>query len=201
MLPSSLKNLSATLSPSNVLKHLPTPLDVMKRPAYYAALPVRYSPQALQQMAIQKVLSEVLKEAIDEGEFDALINRKVKITISDAQISWCLGLNEQRKLRISNDQESDTEIRGNSAALIQILSREMDPDTLFFQRQLLILGDTELGHEVKNLLDAIDPKQMPKAVQFLQDQLLPRLSKLQRWTKRSAVSVSEAINYQESLMD
>jgi predicted lipid carrier protein YhbT len=31
-----------------------------------------------------------------------------------------------------------------------------DPDTLFFNRRLLIEGDTDLGLTLKNLLDAVD---------------------------------------------
>ncbi|UXY15698.1 SCP2 sterol-binding domain-containing protein [Chitiniphilus purpureus] len=34
--------------------------------------------------------------------------------------------------------------------------RREDPDTLFFQRRLRIEGDTELGLQLKNLLDATD---------------------------------------------
>jgi len=37
-----------------------------------------------------------------------------------------------------------------------MMLREEDPDTLFFNRKLVIEGDTELGLIVKNLLDSID---------------------------------------------
>lgn len=35
---------------------------------------------------------------------------------------------------------------------------------LFFQRRLLIEGDTELGLEVKNVMDAIELDTMPKGL-------------------------------------
>jgi len=35
---------------------------------------------------------------------------------------------------------------------------------LFFQRRLLIEGDTELGLEVKNLMDALELESMPTAL-------------------------------------
>lgn len=201
MLPINFANLAHQLArPNQLIRRLPTPIDVVKRPAYYAAAPVRHTPEVLQRLVLQKALNEVLKEAIKEGDFDALIDRKVKITITDAQFSWCLGLDQNRKLIITHSPDADTEIRGNSSALIKILSREIDPDTLFFQRQLLILGDTELGHEVKNLLDAIDPAQMPKAVRVLQDQVLPKVIQFQNWARKSVNSVSDALNHQEPLM-
>lgn len=39
---------------------------------------------------------------------------------------------------------------------IALLAREEDADTLFFNRRLLMEGDTELGLLVKNTLDGID---------------------------------------------
>ena len=45
--------------------------------------------------------------------------------------------------------------------LILIAGRKEDPDSLFFQRRLRIEGDTELGLELKNLLDSIDLDLLP----------------------------------------
>lgn len=50
----------------------------------------------------------------------------------------------------------DLHFSANLSAFLQLLSRQEDPDTLFFNRQLSIEGDTELGLIVKNMLDAID---------------------------------------------
>ena len=50
-------------------------------------------------------------------------------------------------------------------AFYQLLQRQEDPDTLFFNRRLSIEGDTELGLMVKNTLDALDPDILhPRAV-------------------------------------
>jgi predicted lipid carrier protein YhbT len=46
--------------------------------------------------------------------------------------------------------------RGELHAYLKLLTRQEDPDTLFFNRQLAIEGDTELGLAIKNLLDGID---------------------------------------------
>jgi O2-independent ubiquinone biosynthesis accessory factor UbiT len=42
------------------------------------------------------------------------------------------------------------------SAFLQMVSRQEDPDTLFFNRSLSIEGDTELGLRVKNMLDALE---------------------------------------------
>ena len=51
---------------------------------------------------------------------------------------------------------ADLTFRANLSAFLQLLARQEDPDTLFFNRELSIEGDTELGLVVKNMLDAIE---------------------------------------------
>ena len=55
----------------------------------------------------------------------------------------------------------DLSFRANLSAFLQLLARQEDPDTLFFNRELSIVGDTELGLLVKNMLDAIEWPQLP----------------------------------------
>ena len=66
----------------------------------------------------------------------------------------------------------DLAFRANLAAFLQVASRQEDPDTLFFNRELSIEGDTELGLVVKNMLDAVDVTQLRSQMRFPQ---LPRL--------------------------
>jgi predicted lipid carrier protein YhbT len=51
--------------------------------------------------------------------------------------------------------------RANLSAFLQLLARQEDPDTLFFNRELSIVGDTELGLLIKNMLDAIEWPPLP----------------------------------------
>ena len=55
----------------------------------------------------------------------------------------------------------DDEFQGDSKAFLKLASQEEDPDTLFFQRSLMIEDDTELGLGVKNLLDSLEMEQLP----------------------------------------
>ncbi len=56
----------------------------------------------------------------------------------------------------------DLAFRANLSAFLQLAARQEDPDTLFFNRDLSIEGDTELGLVVKNMLDAVEWPQFPK---------------------------------------
>ncbi len=66
----------------------------------------------------------------------------------------------------SAPQTPDLCFRANLSAFMQMLARQEDPDTLFFNRELSIEGDTELGLVVKNMLDAVEWPQMPKLPSF-----------------------------------
>ncbi len=56
----------------------------------------------------------------------------------------------------------DLAFRANLSAFLQLVARQEDPDTLFFNRELSIEGDTELGLVVKNMLDAVEWPKLPR---------------------------------------
>ena len=71
------------------------------------------------------------------------------------------------KLVVARDCErADVCFSGSSQDLILIAGRKEDPDSLFFQRRLKIEGDTELGLEVKNLMDSLDLDGLPGLMKY-----------------------------------
>ena len=50
----------------------------------------------------------------------------------------------------------DLQFTARLSAYLQLVSRQEDPDTLFFNRSLAVEGDTDLGLRVKNMLDALE---------------------------------------------
>ena len=54
-------------------------------------------------------------------------------------------------------------IRARSAALLRLVRGQDDADRLFFERALVMQGDTEFGLMIKNTLDAIGPLWAPRA--------------------------------------
>ena len=64
---------------------------------------------------------------------------------------------------VIKDQAPTTDVSFSAGVndLILVAGRKEDADTLFFQRRLSIEGDTELGLEVKNLLDNIEFENLP----------------------------------------
>lgn len=69
-------------------------------------------------------------------------------------------------LIVRNQEQADVSVCATANDLILIAARKEDPDTLFFQRRLVIEGDTELGLYVKNLMDAFELDNMPTPLRF-----------------------------------
>ena len=60
------------------------------------------------------------------------------------------------------ERDPDLAFAAHLSAYLQLLARQEDPDTLFFNRELEITGDTELGLMVKNMLDAVEWPNLPR---------------------------------------
>ena len=63
-------------------------------------------------------------------------------------------------------QTPDLAFAAKLSAFLQLALRQEDPDTLFFNRELSIEGDTELGLVVKNMLDAVEWPTLPSLPVF-----------------------------------
>lgn len=83
---------------------------------------------------------------------DKCILVRVLDTGGEARFSYRNGLFRP----LFNNQAPDLTFCANLSAYLQLLTRQEDPDTLFFNRELEITGDTELGLFVKNMLDALE---------------------------------------------
>lgn len=127
--------------------------------------PLRFTPFAVKKPLLQALLRWQFEQALAEGELDFLEGRWLGIEVSDLELCWSVTL-LQGELQVAERAEADVWFRGNANDLVLIAARRQDPDTLFFQRRLLIEGDTELGLEVKNLMDAIDLESMPKPLRI-----------------------------------
>lgn len=58
----------------------------------------------------------------------------------------------------------DLTFTASMSAYLQLMARQEDPDTLFFKRELMVEGDTELGLVVKNMLDAVEIPTVREAI-------------------------------------
>lgn len=108
-------------------------------------------PLAVKRRLVEPMLNRAFVEPLSEGEFDALAGRRICLAIEDLGVMLTLSLEAQRLVLCHAPGEAT--IRGGWREFLCLATRREDPDSLFFQRRLLIEGDTELGLMVKNLLD------------------------------------------------
>ncbi|WP_070972345.1 ubiquinone anaerobic biosynthesis accessory factor UbiT [Vibrio sonorensis] len=133
--------------------------------------PVHLLPQFVQKKALLEGLKTVFSEALEDGDFEFLEDKWLKIEVKDMQLRWYISYQDEKLVVAERPQVEDVSFSGNLNDLVLIAGRKEDPDTLFFQRRLSIEGDTELGLEVKNLMDSVDLDVLPKALKVLLDQL------------------------------
>ena len=127
----------------------------------FLALPSAFIPFKIQEKCLKELLERVLSEAIEDGDLEFLESKWLKVEVTDLKLTWFLSFENDKLIINENKDHYDVSFSGNLNELILIAGKKEDPDTLFFQRRLLIQGDTELGLEVKNLLDNIDFNTFP----------------------------------------
>lgn len=146
---------------ANLIKMMPSIL----RPS------LRLVPFSAQKSLLLAALHSIFSEAVADGDFEFLQGKWLKISITDLALDWWLSFEHEQLIMAPAEQNITEDVSFSAAGddLILIAGRKQDPDTLFFQRRLKIEGDTELGLEVKNLIDAIDIDQLPSSVHDLVD--------------------------------
>jgi len=120
------------------------------------SMPFKILPSSIHSRILVSFLNKLLKDQINEGELDFLQDKKLCVTVSDLNIKYYLGLKNERLISIISDKENDIIIQANMYDFLLLAARQQDPDTLVFQRRLIMQGDTELGLELKNFLDGLD---------------------------------------------
>jgi O2-independent ubiquinone biosynthesis accessory factor UbiT len=133
-----------------------------KLPGFVATIG-RKMPQWPHALALTTALNAAIKmKLLPQESLELLEGRRFLVDVLDtgghACFSYRGGLFRPLLMRIdaADFAAFDLVFSANLSAFLQLVTRQEDPDTLFFNRDLAIEGDTELGLVVKNMLDAID---------------------------------------------
>lgn len=131
--------------------------------------PVSFVPFPLQGYCLERVLGNIFKEQIEDGDVGFLQDSALLIHMQDIGLKWFITFDGVGFKLLNGVEDPAVIIQGKVNEFILLSSRRVDPDTLFFQRRLEITGDTELGLQVKNLLDSVDEDKIPMPMDmFLQ---------------------------------
>lgn len=148
-------------APHPLLRLLPPPRRV--RPLLHAM------PRRWQARVIEIALGHALARLMDSDALGFMRGRRLGIEVADLDVRWTFELKD-RRLRACEDAPEAT-VRGSLADLLLLASRLEDADTLFFQRRLVLTGDTELGLTVRNVLDRLPWEEIPLSLRIALNRL------------------------------
>jgi predicted lipid carrier protein YhbT len=138
----------STTTPSSATG-LPVPAALR---GFVARLPVQ--PPS---MLLAAALNRTLRPRLPADAAALLSDRVVEIEVQDLGVRCRLVLSRGRFHAAGAGGPVTLRIAAPAASYLRLLKGEDDADRLFFERALVMEGDTEYGLVLKNTLDAIGP--------------------------------------------
>lgn len=113
-------------------------------------------PQLPPTLALVTGLNLALGRLLPREPLEMLAGKRFTIRVKDAGMTLRFAYNGRGFHPVFDPRPADLTITARSRDFLALLMREEDPDTLFFNRRLVLEGDTDLGLLVKNTLDAVE---------------------------------------------
>ncbi len=126
---------------------------------------LRVLPRDWQRRLLETAVSSVLAAPLEDGSLDFMRDRRLGIDVRDLRLRWVFVL-RNGKLCVTNE-EPDALVSGSATNLLLLAGRLEDADTLFFQRALVLTGDTELGLTARNLLERLPWDRVPLGIRIV----------------------------------
>ena len=134
---------------------LPNKLPDFTLPALIGRVGSRL-PQLPPALALTLALNLALGRWLPREPLAPLLGKRFAIRVTDAGLSLRFALNARGFHPSLDAAPADLTISARTRDFLALLAREEDADSLFFNRRLLMEGDTELGLLLKNTLDAVE---------------------------------------------
>jgi predicted lipid carrier protein YhbT len=107
-------------------------------------------------VAFATVLNLTLRRKFPPDVLERLEGHAFSIAVDDAGFEIAFLVRHGRFVATRTPQEPLLRFRASAWDYAQLVAQNADPDTLFFNRRLLMEGDTEIALLVKNTLDTIE---------------------------------------------
>lgn len=143
--------------PRSTGPNLPTPPAWLNQAAERLRRIVERLPVQPPSFVLARVLDRMLLPRLPADARAALGNRTVEISISDLGLCVRLQLAPGGFPVAPSGSETALRIVAPASSYLRLLRGQDDADRLFFERLLVMEGDTEMGLVLKNTLDAIGP--------------------------------------------
>ena len=113
-------------------------------------------PQLPPTLGLTTALNLALDRILPRTTLEPLTGKLVCLRVTDGGLTLHFTLTPKGFRPAVSRAKPDLMISAKARDFLALALREEDPDTLFFNRRLLMEGDTDLGLLVKNTLDAVD---------------------------------------------
>jgi O2-independent ubiquinone biosynthesis accessory factor UbiT len=130
--------------------------SALRAPARQLRGLVRRLPMQPPSFVAARLLDRLLWPRLDATQRQLLAGRTVEVDLLEPGVRLRLRLGAGG-FEVAPPGTPALVIRARSMALLRLARGEDDADRLFFERALVMEGDTEFGLMIKNTLDAIGP--------------------------------------------
>lgn len=134
-------------------------------PPRHARAVLRVIPQRWLAGAVESLLGRALSPLRGGDALEFVDGRRLGIEVADLDLRWTLELRDGRLH--ASAAAAEATVRGSLTDLLLLASRLEDADTLFFQRRLVLTGDTELGLTLRNVLDRLPWEEIPLGLRIV----------------------------------
>lgn len=147
----------------------------------FLARPLTWLPPMLHNQTLVLMLNQILKKSLQNNELDFLEGQILRINVLDVEMTYSLSLENEKFIVADNKSLSNIQFEGTLYDFLSLATRREDPDTLFFNRRLRLGGNTELGLELKNFLDSLEPEQEFNFIFNRLDNLITLIDTIHHW--------------------
>jgi O2-independent ubiquinone biosynthesis accessory factor UbiT len=130
--------------------------SALRKPARYLRSLLRRLPTQPPSFVAARLLDRLLWPRLDATQRQMLADRTVELELLEPGVRLRLRLGSGG-FEVAPAGAPHLIIRAQTTALLRLARGQDDADRLFFERALVMEGDTELGLMIKNTLDAIGP--------------------------------------------
>jgi len=134
--------------------------------ALAAGLP-QYPPAALLSLG----LNVFARGVFPSDDAARLENKVIALHVQDAGLRLIIRITRTGYEACATSAPADATVSADARDFLLLALGNVDPDTLFFDRRLLIEGDTEIGLLVKSALDRIPLPLPPRLIRLLKTRL------------------------------
>ena len=134
------------MNAANAVRRLPAPVRAVGRRL----------PRLPASIAFATGLNLTLRRKFPADVLERLEGHTFAIVVEDAGMELLFRVRGRRFVPVARAAEPVLRFRAVAWDYAALAAREADPDTLFFNRRLVVEGDTEIALLVKNTLDTID---------------------------------------------